>query len=198
MGWTYTYAKHWKGNKIDRKAECDERLTWSNETKSSKVLKSAMVGTIYYGAVETTYTDGKREVWCAVFLTRVDSDEFGYKDMEESMQPYYYDCPMSILKLLTPTDNEDSLKWRETCYEKHRLAKEKDLGKFPIGTRIQFVMPFNTTKHKEGETVELIKMKRGARSTYWVCKESFCYFNRNQMKAIQNMCDIKVINGEAR
>jgi hypothetical protein len=47
------------------------------------------------------------------------------KNMSEDMMPYYFDCPKSILDLLTKTDNEHSNEWRKRCYEQLEKAKEK-------------------------------------------------------------------------
>lgn len=116
MGWTYTQAKFWKKGKVDRKAECDSLLTWGEQT----VLKSSMVGTTYYAAVKRG-----DNVWGAIFLTATDGFYFGYKDMDETCMPYYFDCPVSILNLLTPTDNEDANKWRNACREKRAKAKSE-------------------------------------------------------------------------
>lgn len=74
MGWTYQLPKHFKYNKsgfqcIDCKAECD--ALYSNGGKW-RVLKSTMVGTTYYAAV-----DNGKEVFCGVALTSVKKNEFG-------------------------------------------------------------------------------------------------------------------------
>lgn len=136
MGWTTCFtASEWKyqGSRrvVDRRKECDRLLTWTSKDKDgniiavNNVLKSAMVGSTYYAAVEKKKTDGTREVWAAVFLTcgrSSDGTIWGYKDMDETMEPYYYDCPAGILALLTPTDNERANNWRKACRE--NLAKK--------------------------------------------------------------------------
>lgn len=43
---------------------------------------------------------------------------FWYKPMDETMGPYYWDCPKRILDLLSPTDNEVALNWRQSCRDK--------------------------------------------------------------------------------
>lgn len=132
MGWTHcSIASNWKYDRhgkrsVDRRAECDALLTWDskdasgNVLKRHRVVKSAMVGSTYYAAVETVVVaGGERKVWAAVFLTcgktRWDHTVWGYKDMDETMGPFSYDCPASILALLTPTDNKNANEWRETC-----------------------------------------------------------------------------------
>ena len=129
MGWTGYQATKYKNGQIDRKAECDALF------ENGNVLKSAMVGSIYYAAVR--YKDNK--IGAVVIRTSVDKGEFYYKDMDETMNPYYYDCPASILKLLTPTDSEYALEWRKTCAEKQEQNKKKRANskKEEIGTQYE-------------------------------------------------------------
>ena len=53
--------------------------------------------------------------------------ELCYKDIDETMMPYCFDCPQKILKQLTPTDNEYAKQWRSLCeqwqYRKLLLRK---------------------------------------------------------------------------
>lgn len=96
------------------------------------VLKSSMVGSVYYAAVKREQPGKEPTVWAAICLTHGrgrDGSVWGYKDMCESMMPYYYDCPAGILAMLTPTDNEDANKWREECRKKiARKAEERKNG----------------------------------------------------------------------
>lgn len=126
MGWTTCYhAKHWKNGKVDRRLECDDMLTWEehdeqyNVRRRVRVLKSAMVGTTYYAAVENSNPQsGKRHVFAAIFLTcgkSPDGTIWGYKDMDETEGPNQSTCPESILNLLTPIDSKWANEWRERC-----------------------------------------------------------------------------------
>ena len=49
MGWTEHQATYFKKGKIDRKAECDALFTSNNWCE---VVKSSMVGSVYYGAIK--------------------------------------------------------------------------------------------------------------------------------------------------
>lgn len=151
MGWTTYHATHYnRRGEVDRKAECDEVFTENSEHGKWEVLKSSMHGSTYYAAVRRTRPGGESYVFGAVCLTNVDSSDyynFGYKDMDESVGPFSYDCPLSILDLLSPTENELALEWREQC---RRKAKSKNsLSRLPVGTTIEF--EFN------GETIRATK-----------------------------------------
>jgi hypothetical protein len=165
MGWTFYHAIKYKPNgEVDRKAELDNH-DWGEKYK---VLKSSMVGSVYYAAVLTRRTE---EVWCAVFLTQTCGKayyNFGYKDMNESMGPIEARCPVSILNLLTPTDNEDSLQFRERCRKYHADKKSPtSLKNLPVGTKIIWTAPHDFVGVPKGQQVELVKCQFGKR-TLWV------------------------------
>ena len=140
MGWTsYCAPTKYKNGRhiIDRKEECDKIFNQDMVTYDSnkvigkyEVLKSAMVGSTYYAAIKQTRfaTETEEEnsiVFAVVCLTSTNLKEyynFSYKDMDETCGPYQFDCHKSILDLLSPTDNEYALEWRNRCYE---VLKEK-------------------------------------------------------------------------
>lgn len=166
MGWTSYHADHYyKNGQINRKAECDAYFEEGLNRGHFKVLKSTMKGTVYYAAVQNlkrrmekdVYEDipeSERITWAVVFLTSTNAKDyynFSYKDMDEACGPCECDCPESILKLLSPTDNEYATEWRKKCWEKINAKKEhKTLGTLPIGSVIQF-------KNWNDETINVLK-----------------------------------------
>lgn len=171
MGWTSYHAKYYKNGSVDRKRECDSIL----DCETYSVLKSIMHGSVYYAAVqkikrylgndendEPMYESipaNSRRVFAVIIITAVQNKEyfnFSYKDMDETMEPFYYDCPESILKLLSPTDDEYALRWRKKCRE--LAAHKKTLSMLSEGTVIEFISPYDMTSGiKEGDTVRLTK-----------------------------------------
>lgn len=113
----------------------DAQFTYECEERSSRVLRSALVGFhVYYAAVEQIRAaDKKREVWAVVCLVKYNPRDregyiFGYKDMDESVGPFHCDCPQAILELLTPTDRPHAVDWRARCraaLETRRTTREK-------------------------------------------------------------------------
>ncbi len=61
--------------------------------------------------------------------------KLGYKSMDETMLPYYYNCPRRILEVLTSTTNASALEWRFRCYQ--RLEKQGGLA--ALKPRVRFV-----------------------------------------------------------
>jgi len=131
MGWTYTYR-----GSTPVKEFLTERINCENEHARWKVLDIAIVKMrTAYMAVEIIRRDKEtgqldtttRKVVAFVFLLDYrpsDPDyDMGYKDMDESMGPCESECPERILNLLTPTDHEYALTWRQRCRD--NIARKK-------------------------------------------------------------------------
>ena len=137
MGWDgiYDYMLPRKNGKVDRKGYLDKTFTWKSDdgNRSCEVLKSSMVGSVYYAAAKNQNGD----IFAIVTLTagkhsKNDSCGLWYKVMDETVGPYYWDCPASILDMLTPTQYESAKEWRKTCRERLALkAEERKHGKAP-------------------------------------------------------------------
>lgn len=186
MGWTSYHATFYKNGTVDRKAEIDNM--WNNDaSKKFEVLKSTMRGSVYYGAIKR-----EERVFAVIFLTSVDSKDyfnFSYKDMDETVCPYQYDCPISILKLLSKTDNEYALEWRKKCYEKHSHKKEEannpySLKNLPIGTQISFIAKYETNANNAEDEITLTKVADYNGKAYWYG----CGYKWNE-KIIKNISD---------
>lgn len=205
MGWTSYHATHYKKGNIDRKAECDAYWEEGLNRGHFEVVKSTIKGSVYYAAVkplkkcigknekgEYQYTDiplSEQKIFGVVFLTSTDSKDyynFSYKDMDETVGPCYYDCPKSILDILSPTDSEYAIKWREKCYEQIEKNKNPDaLNNLPEDTIIEVIMPWKTKYYKEGDIVQLQKIKWGKRFK-WFVKNRSVYFTQSLMKSLQD------------
>jgi hypothetical protein len=191
MGWSYYHATKYKSNgSVDRKAEIDHS-GWGDKLE---VLKSSMVGSTYYAAVRNKET-GK--VWCAVFLTATvgkDHFNFGYKDMCESMGPTEAKCPVGILNLLTDTDDEYAIKWRERCRQYHADKKSPtSFANLPLGTKIIWTVPHEFfANFQKGQKIELVKSKIGKRLTAWVNWAGRFRINAKSIDAE----DVEIITGQ--
>lgn len=166
MGWTSYNARYYKNGKIDRKREMDSYFTEGLNDGFYEIVKSAMVGSVYYAAVKqlmrcvkadnekgyerVAIPESEQKVHGVVMLTQVDMSDYyniAYKDISEDMGPYESKCPVLIIKTLSPTTNENALAWRQRCID---YAKTKDMRNLPIGTIIEF-------EKYDGTTVRLIK-----------------------------------------
>lgn len=192
MGWTSYNAKFYKQNgEIDRKAEIDDMFARPNSNKVSyKVLKSAMVGSVYYGAIERcelqTNQQIKREVFGLVVLTKVNMKDyynFYYKEISEDCGPAEAKCPINILKLLTESDNENAVAWRNRCYAYHEERKSDDsLSNLPIGSCIR--------TNINGKTYDLVKRgpNQQFKRCWWFCPSEVRYVK------VKNITEYTVIS----
>lgn len=134
---------------LNVKAYLDCLMTSDGERFTCKVLKSIMHGSTYYGAIEQIdKTIKKSIIFGQVILTQKQGHDFYYKEMTEFEGPYYYDCPVGILKLLSPTSNKYALEWRQQCEEKDKRKKKlKEFWKIAQDKNkvsyIRYVMPFD-------------------------------------------------------
>lgn len=117
-------------------------LRWGDDNPHRyTVLDTAFVNLHeFYAAVEMIHKEtGVRRVWAAIIkvtFNRGADYEFCYKDMDESMGPYYTNCPERILKLLTPTEHEYAQTWRDACWAK--IEAKKARPKIKPGTHLLY------------------------------------------------------------
>ena len=164
MGWTTYYVGRWKK---DKKALMTKELEQYGDIK---VIKASMKGTVYYAACTSTRHPG--DVWAIVCLTSLNRGEFGYKDMDETMHPYYYDCPKAILDLLTPTTNENALKWREMCRQPKQESTITRLNKLPIGSIIEV----------DGEKYRKMEAGYQFKKPFWMAVNKYSYIPKNRIR----------------
>ena len=120
MGWRFGY--------YTRKELVDHLCEGNGVT----TLKRRFVGNTLYTVNAYEQANGTVIKYACVYLLKGRSNTrygWGYKDMDETMHPYYYDFPVSWLDLLSPTDSENARKWREEV----RKRAEK-LARLKVGT----------------------------------------------------------------
>lgn len=158
----------------DRKAYLDEEYT--KKDGSVEVLKSSFVGSTYYAAIKiqqagkTSAQTSIELTIAAVVKTSCSQSEFFYKSMDETMGPYFTQCPASILKLLTPLEELEQLgvvvglslsyasEWREKCL-KHAESK-KQRARLKNGDRIKLPYPVRFDGGLECDTFTKVDLPR--------------------------------------
>lgn len=83
MGWLYGW---------DSKRDIIQHLTKDEE--NCITLHKCLRGNVLWSVVQVRKTSDK---FIACFLLQKNDGQWGYKDMEESMHPYYYTCPIAYL-----------------------------------------------------------------------------------------------------
>ena len=122
MGWLFTL----KATKADIIKQVTEVRQYESKgvRYESKAIKKKLVKDVLYALFERhnlTKPQEAPERFIMVFLLEKCTDEgfkgWGYKDMDESMHPFYYDCPTSWFKL-AKCPNESAEAWRKRCLER--------------------------------------------------------------------------------
>lgn len=156
MGWLTGIPR----TTLSPREEIDRLLTVEHAGGSQRVLKSALVGMReYYAAVEHIVPDKPRQVSAAMWLVHfgrgAERDTWGYKDMDETMGPCYYQCPAKILDLLTEPLNESAANWRTQCRE--TIASRTKARGVRIGQSITLGRPL---RFSNGYTIERFDVVR--------------------------------------
>ncbi len=133
MGWLFI-------NGCTRRQMIAERTENWERNSDEMLVKSVCLahcyrGNVYSGVLwsvwERTFTTNGQivcptERWITCDLLRYQKDfGWGYKDMEESMHPYYYSCPLSYLDLVPIDQYGGNSQWRESVRKYHTLQAEK-------------------------------------------------------------------------
>lgn len=106
MGWTTTY--HYNDRRYSNK-EIREYFKKQFESVNILYLSVKHFSEVYMAC------EKNGQVFAVICLIRNSKNDFGYKDMDETMLPYYFNAPEKLLKMLSPTDNKNALSWRKTC-----------------------------------------------------------------------------------
>lgn len=86
-----------------------------------KHLKTRVVGNNLWSAIQKP--DG--EVMISLVKLQCAEGEWGYKAMSDSMGPYEYNCPLSLISMTTTSSSAAATEWRENVREYHRAIKER-------------------------------------------------------------------------
>lgn len=156
MGWTTLY----KSPQITPEKYITSQLNWTNEKETVRPLKTAIVGRVFYAAIETiTLATNERVVWAAIYPFSTQNHghvNFAYRDQDETVGPNEVTCPIGILDMLTPTEHQRALAWRQQCRHYHATQNEKRKTTRSIkdGQRIRFAEPLIFSDgHQEAEFV---------------------------------------------
>lgn len=119
MGWLF--SDRWLSRK-----DIGDHLINGNGVKT---IKYRWVGCNLYCVHEHTNEQGETTRWACIYLTKGKKGfAHGYKDMDETMGPYYYDFPVSWLDMLSPCDSENALGWRKCVRERAEKLSRIKLG----------------------------------------------------------------------
>ncbi len=120
MGWTFPHST------TTKKRLVDEILSDYRHHPNWKIIKTALVGSCFWMALHSLKTDEK---FIVLYLMEKHDGVYGYKDMDETMHPFYYNCPLALLDLTSSLMNEANA-WRQEM--RKQIAEKKALKAKPI------------------------------------------------------------------
>ena len=111
MGWLF-----WNVGRLSSRKEIDEIMKKGMGDRY-EVLKSCCRGYTWWVAAIKDKETG--DIWAGMAKYHYNgrTGEFGYKWMDESYGPFFYNYPKSYFKLLTPTKSEFANEWRKRQQE---------------------------------------------------------------------------------
>ena len=155
MGWLFKQG-------FTRRAMIGDRTnSWDHVAEDGTLVRSVCLAHCYRGGVwsgvlwtvwERTFSRGGQlakpvERWIGCDLLRYETNYgWGYKDMEESMGPIYYSCPLGYLDLVPIEQFGGNAKWREAVRSHHEQRQVKRQER----RRPSFLPQSNGTQSKSG------------------------------------------------
>lgn len=132
MGWLFISGS-------TRRSVIEDRTKAWETTSGDLLVKSTCLAHCYRGNVfsgvlwsvwERTFTTNAEtqpaERWIQCDLLQYQRDfGWGYKDMEESMHPFYYSCPLKYLDMVPLERFGGNAEWREEVKHHHQRRAEK-------------------------------------------------------------------------
>ncbi len=133
MGWLFMTG-------YSRKEMIEERIRGWETTSGEMIVTSTCLAHCYRGGVfsgvlwtvwERTFTKDEKQAappqrWIGCDLLQSQRDYgWGYKDLEESMHPYFYSCPLKYLDLVPLDEYGGNAEWRDLVRSWHSRQAEK-------------------------------------------------------------------------
>ena len=121
MGWLFSYDPG-----FGRKQLLEDLRSPRRFGEHIKLLQSSAVGNHHWYLAKTTKPDGSEVTWIGLDLMQGGgrNQGWGYKDMSESMGPYYYDCPITYLDKASPAKG-CAIEWRAKVRSYHEAKKKR-------------------------------------------------------------------------
>ena len=181
MGWSFSHYE----NKQALVKHCVEDF---QSAPNTVVLGYKVVGSVLYVACKYFSKSQNRTVTCiGVYLLKHDGSgrnycNWGYKDMDESSHPYYYDCPLKLLDITEDMmpDSENARTWRAEVRRRHALKKaQKTIKDFEVGDKVCFTEEFKPKVRDDLKDMVFTVVGKTSKSV--IIGDCFC--NRYRAKA---------------
>lgn len=119
MGWLYKWACPTRKHIVDD-------LVGQYSTNGWEILEkgSTAYGRRLWMCMRHPQSNGGKS-FVVLFLLGSSDGYWGYKDIDETMGPYQWDCPAKVLDAADPPANEWATKWRAIVRQTHAERRER-------------------------------------------------------------------------
>lgn len=133
MGWLFKAGQS-RQDLIAERTQGWERTNNDGTSIKLSCLAHCYRGGIFSGVLwsvwERTFTTNDQQVelpqrWIICDLLRCVSGEWGYKDIDESMHPFFYSCPLGYLDIVPIEEFGGNAEWRSLVRKHHARIAEK-------------------------------------------------------------------------
>lgn len=158
---------------INNATEVKNTLKKEIENEGHRLIRFSKEGKVAYAAVQD---DDKISAY--IYCLDKNNEKFRFKKISEDSHPlinYFFHCSPQVLDALTPTTDENALKWRESCRKK---IEEKRLLNKPFG-----VLKIKNFKLSNGVTYDYVMLNKTGKKTLFA-------FNVDKNNFIKNTASI--------
>jgi hypothetical protein len=142
MGWTFPFGSS-RCDLIEERTRTREWQSGDMMVKTTCLAKcfrgGAFSGVLWVVWERTFFTiEGKearpteRWIGCDAMEYSRQYEGFGYKDMDESMGPYYFSCPLGCLELVPLDKFGGNAEWRAGVMAYHERQRERRRAKATV------------------------------------------------------------------
>lgn len=110
----YLYSPEWK-------SPADVRAAINQETHLRLLDQAATNRGLHLWSLYET-PKGERFIQLDL-IEKAPDGSYGYKDIDESMGPFYHDCPLRLLRAAGPTTSKTAQEWRNRVREAHKRSR---------------------------------------------------------------------------
>lgn len=160
MGWYHTHG----ASRADILGELTTAERKGEDGAIFRTLRHCCRGNVLFTLHESVTPNGHSTKWIGISLMQRSAEGWGYKPMDESMGPYYYNCPLTYLDEASEPVNEYAANWREKVRQ-FAAEKAKQTAKRPNVGEIWSCTGKNCKRIRiakvEGRRIEAVNLTGG-------------------------------------
>lgn len=90
--------------------------------REGNTVRHCLRGNVLW-SVRLSESTGRLYIGCDLLQREPGGNGWGHKPMDESVGPYYFDCPLAYLRAADPPINSTAVRWRRAVDAYHAARK---------------------------------------------------------------------------